>query len=71
MRISKTITELRQQIHQDLRMQHPEWIEPTGECPECDEHEARLMKLLDSLPWLPQATAAPQRPQPPFQLHVR
>ena len=42
-------TELEQQIHEDLRAQHPEWIEPTGECPECDEHEARLRELLDSL----------------------
>ena len=42
-------TELEQQIHDDLRAQHPEWIEPTGECPECDEHEVRLRELLDSL----------------------
>ena len=40
-----TYTELEQQIHEDLRAQHPEWIEPTGECPECDEHEARLREL--------------------------
>ena len=44
-----TYTELEQQIHDDLRAQHPEWIEPTGECPECDEHEVRLRELLDSL----------------------
>jgi hypothetical protein len=44
-----TYTELKHQIHEDLRAQHPEWVEPTGECPECDEHEERLMKLLDSL----------------------
>ena len=44
-----TYTELKQQIHEDLRAQHPEWIEPTGECPECDEHETRLMKLLDCI----------------------
>ena len=44
-----TYTELEQQIHDDLRVQHPEWVEPTGECPECDEHEARLRELLDSL----------------------
>jgi hypothetical protein len=44
-----TYTELRQQIHDDLRIQHPEWIERTGECPECDEHEARLRGLLDAL----------------------
>ena len=44
-----TYTELQQQIHDDLRSQHPEWVEPTGECPECDEHEARLRKLLEAL----------------------
>ena len=44
-----TYTELKHQIHDDLRAQHPEWVEPTGECPECDEHEARLRKLLDAL----------------------
>ena len=35
----------------DLRLQHPEWILPNGECPMCDSYEARLIKLLDaSLP---------------------
>jgi hypothetical protein len=41
-----TYTELRQQIHDDLRIQHPEWIESNGEAPMCDFYEARLMKLL-------------------------
>jgi hypothetical protein len=41
-------TELRQQIHEDLRIQHPDWIQPNGECPMCDAYEARLMELLDS-----------------------
>ena len=44
-----TCGELKQQIHEDLRSQHPEWVEPTGECPECDEHEARLKALLEGL----------------------
>jgi len=26
-----TYAELRQQIHDDLRIQHPEWVEPSGE----------------------------------------
>jgi len=39
-------TELRQQIHDDLRIQHPEWVEPNGESPMCDFYEARLMELL-------------------------
>jgi len=44
-----TYTELKQQIHEALREQHPEWILPSGECPKCAEHEARLRELLDSL----------------------
>jgi hypothetical protein len=40
--------ELRQQIHDDLRIQHPEWIQRNGECPMCDSYEARLMELLDT-----------------------
>ena len=44
-----TYTELRQQIHDDLRIQHPEWIEPNGESPTCDSYEVRLMELLGSL----------------------
>jgi hypothetical protein len=49
MRVSNAIAELRQQIHDDLRIQHPEWIEPNGECPECDFYEGRLMEELDIL----------------------
>jgi hypothetical protein len=41
-----TYAELRQQIHDDLRLQHPEWIQPGGESPICDSYEARLMELL-------------------------
>jgi hypothetical protein len=44
-----TYAELRQQIHDDLRIQHPEWVEPDGKSPMCDSYEARLMELLDSL----------------------
>jgi len=44
-----TYAELRQQIHDDLRVQHPEWVEPDGKSPICDSYEARLMELLDSL----------------------
>jgi hypothetical protein len=35
-----TYTELRQQIHDDLRIQHPEWVEPNGESPMCDSQGA-------------------------------
>jgi hypothetical protein len=33
----------RQQIHDELRIQHPEWVEPNG------ESSMRLLKVLDSL----------------------
>jgi hypothetical protein len=38
-----TYSELRKQIHNDLRIQHPEWVEPNG------ESSMRLMELLDAL----------------------
>src|SRR5438552_5513986 len=41
-----TYTELQQQIHDDLRIQHPEWVESNGESPKCDSYEALLAKLL-------------------------
>ena len=44
-----TYTELRQQIHDDLRIQHPEWVQPNGESPICDSYDARLKELIDSL----------------------
>jgi hypothetical protein len=44
-----TYTELRQKIHDDLRIQHPEWIQPNGQSPMCDAYEARLTELLDTL----------------------
>ena len=43
-----TYTELRQQIHDDLRIQHPEWIQANGESPTCDSYKSRLMHLLDA-----------------------
>ena len=43
-----TYTELRKQIHDDLRIQHPEWVDPNGESPKCDSYEARLMEQLDT-----------------------
>ena len=39
-------SELQQQIHEDLRAQHPEWVEPNGNCPTCDSYELRLVELL-------------------------
>jgi len=39
-------TELQHQIHDDLRVQHPEWVQPDGDCPTCDSYESRLAELL-------------------------
>ena len=44
-----TYADLVHQIRIDLRLQHPEWIEPNGESPMCDSYEARLIKLLGAL----------------------
>ena len=44
-----TYAELRQKIHDDLRVQHPEWIEADGESPMCDSYEARLMQVLNNM----------------------
>ena len=38
--------ELQQQIHDDLRVQHPEWVQPDGNCPTCESYELRLAELL-------------------------
>ena len=42
----RTYTELRKQIRETLRRQHPEWIDANGKSPLCDSYEARLAKLL-------------------------
>jgi hypothetical protein len=39
-------SELQQQIHKDLRIQHPDWVEPNGDSPICDSYESRLAELL-------------------------
>ena len=38
--------ELQQQIHEALRRQHPEWVQPNGESPICDAYESRFAELL-------------------------
>ena len=37
---------LQQQIHEALRKEHPEWVEPNGDCPMCEAYESRLAELL-------------------------
>jgi hypothetical protein len=42
----RSYSDLQRQIHNDLRLQHPDWVEPNGECPTCDSYESRLAELL-------------------------
>jgi hypothetical protein len=42
----RSYAELQQQIHDTLRVQHPEWIEPDGNCPTCESYERRLAQLI-------------------------
>ena len=53
--------QLQREIHDALRKQHPEWIEPNGDCPECDFYEARLMEELDTLKGSDESIAAIHR----------
>ena len=38
--------QLQQQMHEALRREHPEWVQPNGESPICDAYESRLAELL-------------------------
>jgi len=42
----RSYIQLQQQIHDALRVQHPEWVEPNGDCPTCESYESRLAELL-------------------------
>ena len=42
----RSYSQLQQQIHDALRVQHPEWVEPNGNCPTCESYESRLAELL-------------------------
>jgi len=39
--------ELRREMHEALRAQHPEWVMPDGSSPICDDYERRLAELLE------------------------
>ena len=45
----QSCNELQQQIHNDLRVQHPDWVQADGKSPMCDSYEARLTQLLESV----------------------
>jgi hypothetical protein len=38
--------QLQRQIHDALRLEHPEWVAPNGDCPTCESYESRLAELL-------------------------
>ena len=42
----RTYAELQQQMRYALREQHPEWIEPDGDCSTCRIYERRFAELL-------------------------
>jgi hypothetical protein len=42
----RSYAELQRQIHDALRVEHPEWVEPNGDCPTCESYESRLAELL-------------------------
>jgi hypothetical protein len=42
----RSYVQLQQQIHDALRVEHPEWVEPNGDCPTCESYESRLAELL-------------------------
>lgn len=44
-------TQLQRQMHNALRAQHAEWVQPNGDSPTCDSYESRFAELLRRLTW--------------------
>jgi hypothetical protein len=44
---SDSYVQLQHQIHDALLQQHPEWIQPNGDCPTCESYESRFVELLN------------------------
>jgi hypothetical protein len=42
----RSYAQLQRQIHDALRVEHPEWVEANGDCPTCESYELRLAELL-------------------------
>ncbi|MFN2622018.1 MAG: hypothetical protein ABR611_04155 [Chthoniobacterales bacterium] len=42
----RSYSELQDQLHRDLRIQHPEWIDADGNSPVCDWYDLRLAELI-------------------------
>jgi len=60
----RSYSQLQQQIHDALRVQHPEWVEPNGNCPTCESYESRLAELLGL------SSRMPLRPGNPLRRHA-
>ena len=45
----RSYVELQREIHDALRVKHPEWVKPGGDCPTCESYESRLAELLGTL----------------------
>src|SRR4030095_5834464 len=55
---SPVFADLQREMHDALRAQHPEWIQPDGESPICDSYESRFAEILH-LPKKPRNTNRP------------
>jgi len=42
----RSYAQLQRQIHDALRVEHPEWVDANGDCPTCESYESRLAELL-------------------------
>lgn len=42
----RSYIQLQREIHEALRVEHPEWVKSNGDCPTCDSYESRLVELL-------------------------
>jgi hypothetical protein len=42
----RSYADLQEQLHHDLRVQHPEWIDSNGNSPMCDEYDRRFAELI-------------------------
>jgi hypothetical protein len=48
-RVTKEVepyVQLQRQMHEALLKEHPEWVQPNGDCPMCEDYESRLAELL-------------------------
>jgi hypothetical protein len=50
--------QLQRQMHEALLREHPEWVEPNGNCPMCEAYESRLAELLGLSPHSEHRSAA-------------